>query len=230
VNVSTPASAAARPSLTPGRVRIKEYETIYVLRSDVDAETAERIQSRVGDAIEREQGKTVKVEAWGRRRLAYPIGKQRRGVYVYVKYVGGGGLVAEVERNLKLQDAVMKFMTVQTSDEVDLAALKIDPEEAKLGKFELAPETEPEESREKQLGLVDLGPDAPRSMHRRDEGDEYGDEEREGGDEAAGSEREAREGGGGGGGGASGGSSGGTGSAGGSGGGETTEGGSGEER
>lgn len=179
MNVSTPATAAARPSVTPGRIRIKEYETIYILRSDVDAETAERIQQRAGDAIEREQGKVVKVESWGRRRLAYPIGKQRRGVYVYVKYVGGGGLVAEVERNLKLQDAVMKFMTVQTNDEVDLAALQIDPEEAKLGKFELPPETEPEESREKQLGLVDLGPDAPRSMHRRDEGEEFGDEERE---------------------------------------------------
>jgi len=226
VNVSTPATAAARPSVTPGRIRIKEYETIYILRSDVDAETAERIQARVGDAIEREQGKTVKVEAWGRRRLAYPIGKQRRGVYVYVKYVGGGGLVAEVERNLKLQDAVMKFMTVQTSDEVDLAALQIDPEEAKLGKFELPPETEPEESREKQLGLVDLGPDAPRSMHRRDEGDEYADEEREReGEEGSGSEREGREGGTGGAGG-----TGGTGGAGGTGGGETTEGGSGEER
>lgn len=208
MNVSTPATAAARPSVTSGRIRIKEYETIYVLRSDVDAETAERIQSRVGDAIEREQGKIVKVESWGRRRLAYPIGKQRRGVYVYVKYVGGGGLVAEIERNLKLQDAVMKFMTVQTSDEVDLAALKIDPEEAKLGKFELPPETEPEESREKQLGLVDLGPDAPRSMSRRDEGDEYADEERE----EEGAARSDREGGagaaGGGEGGAEGGSSG----------------------
>jgi small subunit ribosomal protein S6 len=213
VNVSTPATAAARPSVTPGRIRIKEYETIYILRSDVDAETAERIQARVGDAIEREQGKIVKVESWGRRRLAYPIGKQRRGVYVYAKYVGGGGLVAEVERNLKLQDAVMKFMTVQTSDEVDLAALKIDPEETKLGKLELPAETEPEESREKQLGLVDLGPDAPRSMHRRDEGDEYADEER-GEDEGARGEREGEAGGGGGGGGAEGG----------------TEGGSGEER
>jgi small subunit ribosomal protein S6 len=230
VNVSTPATAAARPSVTPGRIRIKEYESIYILRSDVDAETAERIQSRVGDAIEREQGKIVKVEAWGRRRLAYPIGKQRRGVYVYVKYVGGGGLVAEIERNLKLQDAVMKFMTVQTSDEVDLAALKIDPEEAKLGKFELPPETEPEESREKQLGLVDLGPDAPRSMHRREEGEEYGDEEREE-EGGAGSEREGGGGGAGGGGASGGGASGGGGAAGGgAGGGETTEGGSGEER
>jgi small subunit ribosomal protein S6 len=210
VNVSTPATAAARPSVTAGRIRIKEYESIYILRSDVDAETAERIQSRVGDAIEREQGKIVKVESWGRRRLAYPIGKQRRGVYVYVKYVGGGGLVAEVERNLKLQDAVMKFMTVQTSDEVDLDALKIDPEETKLGKFELPAETEPEESREKQLGLIDLGPDAPRSMHRRDEGEEFGDEERE--EEGARGERE------------------GEGAAGAGGGEGGTEGGSGEER
>ncbi|HEX8793934.1 MAG TPA: 30S ribosomal protein S6 [Polyangiaceae bacterium] len=211
MNVSTPANAAARPSVTPGRIRIKEYETIYVLRSDVDAETAERIQSRVGDAIEREQGKTVKVEAWGRRRLAYPIGKQRRGVYVYVKYVGGGGMVAEVERNLKLQDAVMKFMTVQTNDEVDLAALKIDPEEAKLGKFELPPETEPEESREKQLGLVDLGPDAPRGMSRRDEGDEYADEGGDRDEEGARSDREAGAPGAGGGAGEGGGAEGGSG-------------------
>ena len=48
--------------------------------------------------------------------------------------------MAEVERNLKLQDAVMKYMTVQTNDEVDLAALTIDPEEIKLGKLELPPE------------------------------------------------------------------------------------------
>jgi small subunit ribosomal protein S6 len=174
VNVATPAPAA-RPASSTGRVRTKEYETIYILRSDVDAESAERIQARVAEAVEREHGKLVKVEGWGRRRLAYPIGKLRRGVYVYLKYVGGGGLVAEVERNLKLQEAVVKYMTVLTNDEVDLAALQIDPEETKLGKFELPPEPEVEESREKQLGLVDLGPDAPRSM-RRDEPDEFPEE------------------------------------------------------
>ncbi len=111
----------------------------------------------MSDALEREQGKLVKVEAWGRRKLAYPIGKQRKGVYVYLKYVGGGGLVAEVERNLKLQDAVVKFMTVQTADEVDLGALQVDPEETKLGKIELPPEDEKEESREKQLGSSTSG-------------------------------------------------------------------------
>jgi small subunit ribosomal protein S6 len=165
-------------------VHAKEYETIYILRSDVDAEAAERVQARVADAVERERGKLVKVEAWGRRKLAYAVGKQRKGVYVYLKYVGGGGLVAEVERNLKLQDAVVKFMTVQTNEDLDIALVQIDPEETKLGKLELPPEDEKEESREKQLGLIDLGPDAPRSMRPGgEEGDEFDDErerEREG--------------------------------------------------
>jgi len=175
VNVATPASTARAPQ---GKFRTKEYETIYVLRSDVDAESAERIQARVAEAVEREHGKLVKVESWGRRRLAYPVGKLRRGVYVYMKYVGGGGLVAEVERGLKLQEQVVKFMTVMTNDVVDMATLTIDPEEVKLGKFELPAEAEPEESREKQLGLVDLGPDAPRSMRRGpDEVDEFAEPE-----------------------------------------------------
>ncbi len=166
MNVTTP-SASARPP-AQAQAHPKEYETIYILRSDVDVEAAERVQSRVAEAVERERGKLVKVEAWGRRKLAYPVRKQRRGVYVYLKYVGGGGLVAEVERNLKLQDSVMKFMTVQSSDEVDFASLQIDPEELKLGKLELPPEEEKEDSREKQLGLVDTGPEAPRARHPED--------------------------------------------------------------
>ncbi|HEY4016918.1 MAG TPA: 30S ribosomal protein S6 [Polyangiaceae bacterium] len=159
MNVSTPPVAER----TPSHLHVREYETIYILRFDVDADTAERVQARVADAVDREHGKLVKVETWGRRRLAYPIRKHRRGVYVYLKYVGAGGMVAEIERNLKLQDAVVKYMTVQTADHVDLASLQIDPEETKLAKLEPPAEDEKEESREKQLGLVDLGPDAPRA-------------------------------------------------------------------
>lgn len=161
-------------------LKFKEYETIYVLRSDVDADTAEKVQARVAEVVGRDNGKLVKVEAWGRRKLAYPVAKQKRGVYVYVKYVGRGGLVQELERNLKLQDTVLKFQTIQTNDEVDVAALTIDPEEVKFQRMELPPEDDAVESREKQLGLIDLGPDAPRSMrhgHRDGGDDDFGDEE-----------------------------------------------------
>ena len=116
---------------TTQTLRNKEYETIYILRSDVDADTAEKVQGRVAEVVGRENGKLVKVEAWGRRKLAYPVGKAKKGVYVYVKYVGKGGLVQELERNLKLSDAVIKWQTVLTNERVELDALQIDPEEVK---------------------------------------------------------------------------------------------------
>ena len=159
-------------------VRAKEYETIYILRSDVDADTADKVQGRVTEVVDKAKGKLVKVEAWGRRRLAYPVAKQKKGVYVYVKYVGVGELVAEVERNLKLADAVLKFQTVLLNDHVDVAELKVDPEEVKFQRLELPPEEEKEESRERALGLVDLGEGGPRSR-RNDMDDDFEGEDME---------------------------------------------------
>jgi small subunit ribosomal protein S6 len=174
-------------------MRSKEYETIYILRSDVDADTADKVQHKVAEVIDREQGKLVKVEAWGRRKLAYPVGKQKKGVYVYVKYVAKGGLIHELERNLKLQDSVIKYQTVLLRGNVDLGGVEIDPEEIKLARLELPPEEEEKESRERALGLVDLGPDAPRSMRapREDMEEDFEDAEAAPASEkAAGSEEE----------------------------------------
>jgi small subunit ribosomal protein S6 len=172
-----PLSAAPRSLHPPAGAKPKEYETIYILRSDVDADTAERVQARVVEVIDRGKGKLVKVEGWGRRRLAYPVAKQRRGVYVYVKYVGMGGLVAELERNLKLQDVVLKFQTVKLREDVDVGTLTVDPEEVKLARLEAPPEEEKEESREKVLGLVDFGEGAPQRPRRDEEGDDYADDD-----------------------------------------------------
>ncbi len=156
-------------------VRSKEYETIYILRSDVDADTAEKVQGRVSEVVTREQGKLVRVEAWGRRKLSYPVGKQKKGVYVYVKYVGRGGLVAEIERNLKLADAVLKYQTVVTNDHVNAEELAVDPEEVKFQRLDLPPDQDEVESRERALGLVDLGPEERKTRVH----DEFADEEEE---------------------------------------------------
>ncbi|MBP9113330.1 MAG: 30S ribosomal protein S6 [Polyangiaceae bacterium] len=171
----------------------KEYEIIYVLRGDVDADTADRVQSRVAEVVTREAGKLVKVEAWGRRKLAYPVQKNKKGVYVYVKFVGKGALVAELERNLKLQDSVLKYQTVLLNDNVNLADVAVDPADVKLGRLELAAETDEADSIERTLGLVDA-PDHHRSDSRgRDHGgnDDFQDEAAEGGETAEGGEEEA---------------------------------------
>jgi len=133
----------------------REYETIYVLRQDVDPDSADKVAHRVAEVIGRESGKLVKVETWGRRKLAYTVAKQRRGVYYYLKYLGGGAVVNELERNLRMLDNVLKFQTVLLRDDVVVDTVTIDPEEVKFARIEPAPEDEKEESREKALGLVD---------------------------------------------------------------------------
>lgn len=156
--------------------QMREYETIYILRPDVDADTADKVAHRIGEVVDRENGKLVKFETWGRRKLAYDVSKHRKGVYVYVKYLGKGGLVQELERNLRMQDSVLKHLTVQTAEFVDVETVTIDPEEVKFRRLELPVEEEEKISREKMLGLVE----GERREERRDEVDEFvGREEEE---------------------------------------------------
>ncbi|MCC7538758.1 MAG: 30S ribosomal protein S6, partial [Deltaproteobacteria bacterium] len=68
--------------------RARAYETIYILRPDVDPDSASKVASRISDVVGRLEGKLVKVDQWGKRKLAYPVKKHARGVCVYVKYLG----------------------------------------------------------------------------------------------------------------------------------------------
>lgn len=153
--------------------KAREYETIYVLKPTVTRETQEKIATRLEEVVGREKGKLTQVDNWGRRQLAYPVAKHRRGVYVYVKYVGGGALVTEFERNLRLLDDVLKFQTVLVRKDVDLGGIDVAAENVKFEAVEPPAEDEPEESLERQLGLVD-SPD--RDRHRDSRGDHDGDD------------------------------------------------------
>ena len=144
----------SRAATAPGRAR--EYETIYILRPDIDADSAEKIGTRLAEVVGRESGRLTKVESWGRRRLAYDIGKQRRGVYMYLKYLGGGKVVSEIERNLRLSDGVIKYQTVLVRSDVEAQGITVAEEDVKWERLELPPiEEDRDESRERQLGLIE---------------------------------------------------------------------------
>lgn len=166
----------SRMVTAPGRAR--EYETIYILRPDIDADSAERLGSRLADIVTREQGRLTKVETWGRRRLAYDITKHRRGVYVYLKYLGGGRVVSEVERNLRLTDGVLKYQTVLLRNDVEVEGVTVVEDEVKFERLELPPiEEERDESRERQLGLIE--PERRPERHEAPMAEEEGDIEAE---------------------------------------------------
>jgi small subunit ribosomal protein S6 len=103
----------------PGRTR--EYETIFILKPDVTNEVIGATNTKIRGVLEAGGGTLLKIENWGRRKLAYEVKKQLKGIYIFFRYLGNPGLVEEVERNLHLTDSVIRQYSVKIAENVDPA-------------------------------------------------------------------------------------------------------------
>jgi len=97
---------------------------MLIAHVDLSEDDLSTLTTRYGDIITSHKGVLVKIERWGKRKLAYLIRKQGRGFYILIDYAGDSSAVNELERNLKIDDRILKFMTVLKADAVDLAALE----------------------------------------------------------------------------------------------------------
>jgi len=98
--------------------RKREYETIYILRPDITNEVIGQVNVKIRGVVEAGGGTLLKVENWGKRKLAYEIKKETKGIYLYYRYLGDTSLVAEIERTLRLADAQMRYLSVKLADDV----------------------------------------------------------------------------------------------------------------
>jgi small subunit ribosomal protein S6 len=105
---------------TPNTAR--EYETIYILRPNTPNEGVAEVNTRIRGVIEGMGGKVIKVDNWGKRRLAYEVGKERKGIYLYWQYLAQPGVVEEAERNLRMLDNVIRYLTTKVDENVDVTA------------------------------------------------------------------------------------------------------------
>ena len=124
---------------------VREYETIYLLKAETPDDQVEEIKERLRGVVTRETGKVIRFTNQGKRKTAFPIGKNPKALYMHCLYVGGPGLVAEFERNLKMIDTVVKFQSVKLADEVDFEARQV---EADVKIQPVEDETKPREERE----------------------------------------------------------------------------------
>jgi ribosomal protein S6 len=77
--------------------------------------------SKIRGVLDTGGGTLLKIENWGRRKLAYEVKKQLKGIYIFFRYLGNPGLVEEIERNLRLTDSVIRQYSVKIAENVDAA-------------------------------------------------------------------------------------------------------------
>lgn len=99
--------------------KLPGYETTFITRLEMTDEALKALTDRLASVVTAFKGEIVLSEDWGRRKLAYPIQKETRGHYTYMVYTGTGDVVHELERNLRLQEDVLRFLTVNLDKEFD---------------------------------------------------------------------------------------------------------------
>jgi small subunit ribosomal protein S6 len=126
---------------------MRHYETTYILRPNLGEDQFTEIIDRTNDIVADFNGAVITVDRWGSRKLAYEISKETQGYYVYMNFASEGGAVAEIERIFRIDDRVLRYLTVKLSDkDVDPAALQ--EEAAKAAQAQVAEADEEQQSAE----------------------------------------------------------------------------------
>ncbi|MBA3017288.1 MAG: 30S ribosomal protein S6 [Proteobacteria bacterium] len=115
---------------------MRRYETFIIIDPDLSDEERSPIFEKVKDLIQQEECLLVMLNEWGARRLAYEIKKKSRGYYVRLDYCGTGKLVDEMERFFRIDDRVMKYMTVLLDKYADIELIKEEMAKAEIKEIE----------------------------------------------------------------------------------------------
>jgi small subunit ribosomal protein S6 len=164
---STPTAATqavAAPQHAAG-TRLREYETIFLVRPDLAEDLVDKLVERMRGIVHRENGKVVRVSNWGKKKTAYEVKKNFRAVFIHFLYLGDSKIVAEFERNLRMTDDVLKYQSVKIDEDVDPNARPVEADVKLPGD----PEVPERMSRESEFGGGEGGFDRDRPRDRERE-------------------------------------------------------------
>ena len=122
---------------------MRHYETLFIVTPDSSEEDLKAVATKIKGVVTGMNGIVASYDEQGRKKLAYSVKKQNRGYYVLMDYAGSAGIVSELERNMRLDDRVLKYLTVKLADQVDPDSIepeKSEPQE----QAEVAEAPEPE--------------------------------------------------------------------------------------
>ena len=103
---------------------MRRYESVWVVNGDLADEEVKATIDKFSRIISTQGGTLVGMEEWGRKKLAFKIKGTTRGYYVVVDYAGTPATVKELERNYRIDDRIIRYLTSKKSDKVNLEALQ----------------------------------------------------------------------------------------------------------
>ena len=109
---------------------MRRYETVVIMDAGLSEEERQPVIDRMTGSINDQNGLVIETDPWGSKKLAYEIKKKSRGYYLRLEYCGTGAVVEEMERFFRIDDRVLKYMTVLLEKHVDPARLKAELEAA----------------------------------------------------------------------------------------------------
>ena len=130
---------------------MNQYEVMYVIDPTLEDSARVELINRFSDLVEKNGGKVDRVDEWGKRRLAYAIQYKTEGYYVLMYIQAPAELPREIERNMKISDAVLRYLTVKYEGELPAKREPLKPyapREAAAPAAEAAPAVEAAEAAE----------------------------------------------------------------------------------
>ncbi len=127
---------------------MRRYETTYILRPNLGEDQISEIIERTNGIIESFDGSIIQEDRWGLKKLAYEIKKESQGYYVFSDYAATGDAVDEIERIFRIDDQVLRYLTIKLSDAIDTDGVSDVKEQLALAEAEKAKAEEEEASEE----------------------------------------------------------------------------------
>ncbi len=108
---------------------MRHYETTYILRPNLGEEQFKEIIDRTNAIVTDAGGSIVDIDEWGIKTLAYEIKKETQGYYVYMNYAAPGSIIKELERIFRIDDRLLRYLTVKLADSIDDSGITAAKEE-----------------------------------------------------------------------------------------------------
>ncbi|MCF8077340.1 MAG: 30S ribosomal protein S6 [Desulfotignum sp.] len=148
---------------------MRKYETVIISDPDLQDQSRTDLLDKVRNIIAKENGIVLYVDDWGSKKLAYEINRKFRGHYICLTYGGTGDLVKELERNLRLSDDVMKYMTILVSTDETAESLAKEAQDAEAAKAETATSQDVEKTADAETDKETDDSDADETSKKSDE-------------------------------------------------------------